>query len=412
MRRDLTASIDLYARTIIQTGIALRDGQPVRITTEVVNSYFARLLAEEAYAAGASLVDILYTDMPLERIRLDRTRDSKCLEMIPSWSTEMFEAILAEDWAVIALRGPEDPDILEGVDAGRLGSMRSAISASRKVFLEGISANRITWNVCLWPTCSWARKVLGGVHQDWEQRIWDVLIPVLRLDRDDPAAAWREQDHELKRRAAFLNERAFRGFRFRGPGTDLITGMKPDRTWAGGSCVSKSGSHFFPNIPTEEVFSTPDRSSTNGTVMCTRPVEVLGSSIDKAWFRFSSGRVTEFGADTNAEVLGQFLEIEENARYVGEIALVGIDSPVYSSGLVFHNTLFDENAASHIALGNGYRDCITGGTAMKREELEETGCNVSLVHVDFMIGSDEVSVFGVDGSGSEEIIIRDGVFVI
>ncbi len=401
-----------YARVIIRTGIALREGQPVRIMTEVVNSYFARLLAEEAYAAGASLVDIQYTDVPLERIRLDQTRDSKYLEMVPSWSTAMYEAILDEDWAAIALRGTEAPDVMEGVDAVRLGTLRSAAAAARKIFSEGISSNRIAWNVCLWPTRRWAEKVLGDVFPDWEKRIWDEMIPVLKLDSDDPAAAWLEQDRELKRRAAFLNGRAYAAFRFRGPGTDLVIGMKPDRIWTGGSCVSKGGSRFFPNIPTEEVFSTPDRFATTGTVRCTRPVEVLGSRVNGVWFRFCSGRVTEFGADSNAEVLGQFLDIEENARFCGEIALVGIDSPIYSSGLVFHNTLFDENAASHIALGNGYRNCIRGGTAMEREELEETGCNVSLVHVDFMIGSDEVSVFGVDGSGSEEAIIRDGVFVV
>ena len=409
----MTASRDRkYASLIIRSGIALREGQPVRIMTEVVNSYFARLLVEEAYDAGASLVDIQYTDMPLERIRLDRTRDSKLLEMVPSWSAAMYEAILDEDWAAIALRGTENPDLMEGVDAGRLGALRSAAALSRKVFSEGISANRIAWNVCLWPTRSWARKVLAGVFPDWERRIWDELIPILRLDRDDPAAAWLEQDRELKRRAAFLDGRSYTAFRFRGPGTDLTIGMKPDRTWTGGSCVSKGGSRFFPNIPTEEVFSTPDRSATTGSVRCSRPVEVLGSRVSGAWFRFESGRVTEFGADTNAEVLGQFLDIEENARFAGEIALVGIDSPIFTSGLVYYNTLLDENAASHIALGNGYRDCIRGGTAMEREELVETACNVSLVHVDFMIGSDEVSVFGVDGSGCEEIIIRDGVFVI
>jgi aminopeptidase len=176
--------------------------------------------------------------------------------------------------------------------------------------------------------------------------------------------------------------------------------------------MSRSGSRFFPNIPTEEVFSTPDRTRTEGTVRCTRPVEVMGSRVEGAWFRFSEGRVTGFGAETNPDVLQRFLEIEENARFAGEIALVGVDSPIYRSGYIFHNTLFDENAACHIALGNGYRDCIDGGTEMDEAALDAAGCNVSLVHVDFMIGSEDVSVFGVDASGCEEAVIRDGVFVV
>jgi aminopeptidase len=402
----------MYARLIVGTGVNVGPGQPVRITTEPVNSRFARLLAEEAYAAGASFADVLYTDTRIERIRLDSTTEEAFLDFVPSWSGEMYRAMLEENWAAIALRGPEDPDAMEGVDAGRLGRCRRAFAASRKIFSEGISSNRIAWNVCLWPTAGWSAKVLGGDFPDWEDRIWDLLVPVLRLGESDPAAAWSRHDDELKRRASFLDGREYSAFRFEGPGTDLVVGMRPDRMWIGGSCLNRSGTRFFPNIPTEEVFSTPDMNVTSGTVRCTRPVEVLGSRVEGAWFRFSGGRVCEFGAGTNAGILGRFLDMEEQARYVGEIALVGIDSPIHRSGTVFHNTLFDENASCHIALGNGYRDCIAGGTGMGPEELREAGCNDSLVHVDFMIGSEEVSVYGVTGSGDEEPVIRHGEFVI
>jgi len=401
-----------YAGVIVRSAVNVQKNQPVRISTEVVNSGFARTLAKEAYAAGASFVEVVYVDAPLERIRLDSTLDESCLEYVPSWLPGTYETLLEQNWAAIALRGSEDPDILEGSDAGRVGILRKALAVSREAFSDGISSNRIAWNVCLWPTVLWARKVLGEDHPDWEKRIWDILTPILRLDHDDPAVAWTEHDGELKRRAGCLNGKKYERIHLTGPGTDLNVRLKPDRIWVGGSCLNRAGTRFFPNIPTEEIFSTPDRSGTYGTVRCTRPVTVLGTQVEGAWFHFENGAVVESGARKNADVLDKFLETEDSARYAGEIALVGTDSPVYRSGHVFHNILLDENAACHIALGNGYKDCIEDGTVMQKQELKAVGCNVSLVHIDFMIGSEEVSVSGVDHSGRAEPIIENGRFVI
>ena len=401
-----------YAEVIVRAAVNVQNNQPVRISTEVVNSGFARTLAREAYAAGASFVEIVYVDALLERIRLDSTLDESCLEYVPSWIPGMYEGLLEQNWATIALRGSEDPDILEGSDVRRVGILRKAGATSREVFSDGISSNMIAWNVCLWPTPLWTRKVLGEDHPDWEKRIWEILTPILRLDQDDPAESWTEHDRELKRRAASLNGKKYERIHLNGPGTDLYVSLKPDRNWAGGSCLNRAGTRFFPNIPTEEIFTTPDRSGTFGTVRCTKPVTVLGTQVEGAWFRFENGAVVESGAGTNAEILDRFLDIEDSARYAGEIALVGTDSPIYRSGRVFHNILFDENAACHIALGNGYKDCIEGGTTMNKEELRAVGCNLSLVHIDFMIGSEEISVSGVDHSGLEEPIIVNGRFVI
>jgi len=300
---------------------------------------------------------------------------------------------------------------MEGADPIGLGRMRKARSEAGSGFLKAISSNRIPWNVFLMPTPRWAAKVLGGAD-DWERRIWEVLTPVLRLDAPDPVAAWKEHDDRLKRRAEFLNGEKFDGFRFRGPGTDLFIGMRSDRVFHGGSSLAADGTRFFPNIPTEEVFSTPDMHRTEGEVRCTRPVTVLGAQVENAWFRFRDGRVTEFGADRNGDILGRYLDTDEGAGRVGEVALVGTDSPLFRSGLVFHNILLDENASCHIALGNGYSDCIQGGTAMDDRALEEAGCNGSLVHTDFMIGSPEVSVFGVTGDQREVPVIRDGLFTV
>lgn len=408
---DLDRLKKKYAEVILKTGVNLQEGQPLLVRTEPAQREFVLLLARVAYDAGALAVSVNYSDPLLNRLRLDRSRLDEYLEFVPRHVPDKYASYLREGWASVSLRGPEYPDIMEGADPERTGIAGKARSQAMKGFLKGISSNMIAWNVCLHPTAEWAEKVLGDAD-DWERRIWDILVPILRLDSDDPAGAWLDHDAEMKRRAAHMNTAGYDSIRFRGPGTDLSVGMRPDRIFVGGRCVNNSGVEFFPNIPTEEIFSTPDRDRTSGTVRTTRPVEVLGTQVKGAWFRFENGRVADFGSDTNKEILKRYLEFDEGAAAVGEVALVDAGSPIFRSGKVFHNILFDENAASHIALGNGYTDCIRGGTGMSDEELERTGCNLSLVHTDFMIGSEQVSVFGVRGDGSEDRIIDNGFFVI
>ncbi len=400
-----------YAEIIIRTAINQQEGKPLLIRTEIGQKAFVRELVRTAYDSGASLVSVKYSDPVLGRMRLDEVKKDEYLDFVPSHLENMYESYLRDSWSSISLRGPESPDIMEGVDSRRLGRASKVNSQTMQKFLKGISANRIAWNVCLYPTEAWAAKVLGD-SENWEERIWDVLIPILRLDRDDPAKAWLEHDTELKRKAEHMNRMRYDKIHFIGPGTDLYVGMAPNRVFAGGRCVNQNGIVFFPNIPTEEIFSTPDHTRTDGTVRTTRPVEVLGSQVEGAWFRFKEGKVVEFGADMNEEVLDQYLQFDEGAKALGEVALVDVDSPIYRSGKIFHNILFDENASCHIALGNGYADCIENGTRMSDEELKAAKCNSSLVHTDFMIGSEDVSVFGVRKDGTEDKIIDDGVFVI
>ncbi len=403
------ALVEKYAETVLRSGLALQPGQPLLVRSDIASRAFVEIVTEKAYDLGSAFVHVVYADQRLDLARL-RKAGPDTLEYVPSFVRTVNRAYVAENWASLSVSCSEDPDAYEGADASRLGRMRKAASRASEEWLAAISSNQMRWNVCLFPTELWTRKVLGS-EGDWEARIWDVLMPILRLDGGDPAASWLAHDAELKRRTAFLNSRRFSSFRFVGPGTDLTIGMAPDRIFAGGRCEARDGLQFFPNIPTEEVFCTPDYHLTHGTVRCTRPVQVMGSNVEGAWFRFEKGRVVQFGADRNDAVLGQYLETDERASCLGEIALVGCDSPIYRSGLVFHNILFDENAACHIALGNGYTECMENPPE-GRDALLERGCNVSLVHTDFMIGSEQVSVFGVDGTGAETAVIRDGYFVV
>lgn len=399
-----------YAEVILRTGVNLRQGQSLMIRADPASRNFARTLAGIAWDMGAKWVEVRYEDSVLDRIRVDRSRPEH-LDFVPDFIVSRSREIISDGWASIAVRGPEFPDVLEGVDPSPLGRVRKALSRAGKEFQTAIAANRIPWNVCIYPTEGWAAKVLGD-DEDWEERIWEVLGPVLRLDRDDPASAWLEHDTILKKRSGFLDTERFDSFRFTGPGTDLTIGMAPGSRFAGGRCEAATGVLFFPNIPTEEVFTTPDFRRTSGRVSCTRPLYLMGALVEGAWFVFRDGAVVEFGAETGAQFIEKFLQTDEQSRYIGEMALVGTDSPIYRSGFLFHNILLDENAACHIALGNGYTDTVAGAGGKSDEELLAMGCNVSLVHTDFMIGSADVSVSGTRKDGSSVPVIVDGQFVI
>ncbi|MCK5786222.1 MAG: aminopeptidase [Candidatus Sabulitectum sp.] len=408
MNRNLMRA---YSEVILGSALKIKKGDVLWLRSEPVHLEFARFIAEQAYKLGARFVNVSLEDPSFSRIRIDSTTDEEFLDYIPENRTPMFDSVVKEGWRSLAIRGPAEPDLMEGVDSAKLGRTTKAASLARKSFLSAISSNNLPWNVCLLPTRAWAVKVLGS-DEDWEKRIWDILIPILRLDRDDPAEAWLEHDAMLKERAAFLNSHLFPKIRFKGPGTDLTIGMLPDRRFNGGSAVSSDGTVFFPNVPTEEVFSTPDMTATHGKVRCTRPVTVYGAQVNGAWFKFEKGRVVDSGAESNGNVLKQYLSTDQGASMVGEVALVGVDSPIYRSGKIFHNILFDENASCHIALGNGYTDCIVGGTSMDEDALRACRCNQSLVHTDFMIGSEEVDVVGIAADSTETMIIRNGEFVI
>jgi aminopeptidase len=411
MNDATTGYREACADLILRGALGILEGQILWIRTEPFHRPFAGMLAKRAYELGARYVQLLLEDPVLERLRVDCSVKAEFLEYVPEYTVNMLDTVVRENWRTLSLRGPENPDLMEGADPGALGRMQKARSEASQGFMKAISSNRIPWNVFLMPTPDWAAKVLGS-PENWEEEIWKVLAPILRLDTADPVEAWNAHDLRLKKRASFMNENRFDGIRFRGPGTDLFIGMESNRLFLGGSGEAQDGTRFFPNIPTEEIFSTPHMNRTEGRVACTRPVTVLGAQVEDAWFVFKGGVALEFGAGKNGAILEKFMDTDQGASRLGEVALVGIDSPLYRSGRVFHNILLDENASCHIALGNGYTDCIQNGTEMDENGLSDTGCNVSLVHTDFMIGSSEVSVFGVTESGEEIPVMENGLFVI
>jgi len=398
-----------YARLLLQTGVNLQVGQKLDIGWEPAHRAFVEVLVEEAYRLGAAYVNARLVTPSLTRARADRSRP-EFLDFVPEGMVAHWKQIVDEDWAVLSLTGSEDPDAFEGVDPGALGRIQAGLGARRVAYVTAMMKSQFCWNVAAVPTDGWARQVLGP--QASADDLWAVLVPIVALDEADPAASWRQRIDTLNRRTRALDGLKLDRLRFTGPGTDLTVGLMAQSRWRGGDEVAMNGRRFAPNLPTEEAFTTPDWRRTEGTAACTRPVEVLGAGVEGARFTFREGRVVDFDATKNRDVLAKYLTQDPQANALGEVALVDGSSRIFQSGRVFHNILLDENAACHIALGSGYPDAVEGGRDLDPEAQMALGCNVSRVHTDFMIGGPEVSVEGFTADGRSVPILDRGSFVL
>ncbi len=398
-----------YADLIVSS-VNLQPGQNLLVKAEPGHWDFVTTLAARAYDHGARYVHVYADHALLQRARIEHSRPEH-LTYVPDFRRDANNLMLDESWALVSIKSPEDPDALSGVDAQRNGTVQKAIFEADFPFRRAVQADRLRWTVVAVPTEKWAAKVLGReADPTAAQELWNVMKPILRLDRPDPRAAWAEQRRQLAARRAALDELSLDAVRFDGPGTELTVGLSERSVWVGGGGQSPDGLEFMPNLPTEEVFTTPDFRRTSGRVAVTRPVQLLGTIVEGAWLRFEEGRLVECGATAGGSTLDRYFELDERARYVGELALVDADSPIYRSGLVFYNTLFDENAACHIALGSSYPKCLRDGETLSPDEYRAVGGNTSTLHTDFMIGSPQVTVTGIRGDASEVPIISGGAF--
>lgn len=401
--------VSRYADIVIQTGVALYAGQKLHITTGYKNYEFACTLAEAAYRAGASYAGIEVVSNLLTKIRIRESREDD-LSYVPEFSSQKYAQMCAEDWAFIRIDDTEELDILSDVPVTRLGMVEKAVRKSKHIYYKNLLGNRITWCVICAPGPGWALYVTGSSDVDGLLRL---LGPILRLDHADPAGAWREHGRKLIERREKLNAMQIDSLHFVSETTDLRVYLNPVSEWHGGPSRTLDGRSFTANIPTEEVFTTPDYTKTQGTVQITRPLRVLESVVENVRFTFDKGRVVDFSADAGGDVLAQYFEIDTGAQYLGEVALVGGDSPLVQSGELFGSILYDENASSHIALGSGYPSCLSNMYELHGDDaLKQAGCNVSLVHTDFMIGSDSMNVTAVCRDGKERPVMKNQRFVI
>jgi aminopeptidase len=405
-----TARLDRLAAVAIEVGLGLAPGQELLITASLDALPLVRRITEHAYRAGASLVTTFYSDDQATLARF-RCASDPSFDTAATWLQDAVAQAFRNNAARMAIAGA-DPALLAREDPEKVGRANRAFSKASRPAMELITRHAINWTIVAAATPAWAAAVFPGEPQDEAvAKLWDAIFAASRVDAPDPVAAWRAHDGELRKRAARLNERRYSTLHFRGPGTNLRVGLADDHVWMGGGTTARNGLACIPNIPTEEVFTTPHCQRVEGAVTSTKPLSYQGTLIAGIQVRFEGGRVVESHATQGEAVLRKMLETDEGARRLGEVALVPHSSPIAASGLLFSNTLFDENAASHIALGQAYSTCIHSGDTMDPAALLEKGANDSLIHVDWMIGSGEIDVDGVYADGRAEPLMRKGEWV-
>jgi aminopeptidase len=343
----------------------------------------------------------VYADMHVRRSRIGKGPD-EMLDHTPPWSLKLLEDLGGQNGAMISITGDPEPELLADLDQERVGKARQ--TAAMKAHLRNVMGRKVNWTIVAHPNEGWAQTVYG--EPDVE-RLWQDVAQTVRLDEPDPVAAWEEHLRRLEERARALNEHGFDAVRFRGPGTDLTIGLNRNSRWHAASTETSFGRNHVPNVPTEEVFTTPDYRRAEGTVRSTMPLALPGNIIRDLELRFEDGRIVEVNASTGKEYVEQQVATDEGAARLGEVALVDATSRVGQVGQIFFNTLFDENATCHIAFGNGIAYCVEGAEDLGPEEQSAAGVNQSAVHTDFMIGGPEVAVSGVTADGDEVPIIVD-----
>jgi aminopeptidase len=402
--------LDRLAEVAVRVGLGIAPGQELVMTATLDAVPLARLITAHAYKAGASLVTPLFTDEELALLRFHYAPDAS-FDAAPSWLFEGMAQAYRNGAARLAIIG-NDPSLLSQQDPERVSRMNRATSKAYRPALELIARHEINWTIVACATPAWAAAVFPNLSPDEGlDRLWEAIFAASRADQPDPMAAWKKHDADLHARAGWLNEKRYLALHFRGPGTDLRVGLADDHLWLGGGTTARNGWYCIPNMPTEEVFTTPHKDRVEGRVTSTKPLSHQGTMIEDISVRFEAGRIVEAHAARGEQVLQRMIETDEGARRLGEVSLVPHSSPIASSELLFMNTLFDENAACHIALGQAYSTCLKNGDSLTPEQLASRGANESLIHVDWMIGSNHIDVDGISADGNSTPVMRGGEWV-
>jgi aminopeptidase len=399
--------LDKLAEVAIKVGLQLQPGQDLVLTSTIAALPLVRRIVAEAYKAGAGLVTPIFSDEGVTLARYHNAPDAS-FDRATGWLYEGMAKAFAGNAARLAISG-ENPMLLAGENPDKVARANRANSAAYRPAMEKIVNFDINWNIVSYPNPSWAKQVFP---EDDEAvavaKLAHAIFAASRVDGPDPIGAWRDHNAELRKRYTWLNGKRFSALKYTGPGTDLTIGLADGHEWHGGASTAKNGITCNPNIPTEEVFTTPHSQRVSGRVRSTKPLAHQGTLIDGIEVRFEDGRIVEAKASRGEAVLLKLLDTDEGARRLGEVALVPHSSPISQSGILFYNTLFDENASCHIALGQCYSKCFVGGASLTPEQIKAQGGNSSLIHVDWMIGSGEIDIDGVNADGSTEPVFRKG----
>lgn len=404
---DFQTNLEKYAELAVKVGVNLQKEQTLVINTTLDSQELVRLVVKKAYENGAANVIVNWNDDIVSRLKYDLAPDQAFHEY-PKWRAKELEE-LAESGAAFMSIVSTSPDLLKGVNPERIANFQKATGIALKEYRKYILTDKVSWTVIAAASDAWAAKVFPEESSETRvHKLWDAIFKATRVDNDNPVEAWKQHDENLHEKVAYLNSKRYKKLHYIAPGTDLTIELNNKHLWVGAGSINVAGNEFMANMPTEEVFTVPLKNGVNGVVSSTKPLSYGGNIIDRFTITFENGRIVKYKAEEGEEILKRLIETDEGSHYLGEVALVPYHSPISQSNILFYNTLFDENASNHLAIGSAYSFCIDGGKNMSQEELAENGLNESITHVDFMIGSSEMNIDGITADGKTEPIFRNG----
>ena len=404
---SFNTKLENYASLVVEVGVNIQPGQNLFIAASIDSVELVRLITKKAYTAGAKQVFVDLADDEITRLRYELAPEDS-FDFFPSWKAQEKE-LLAEGGAAFINVVSQSPDLLKGVESSKIAAFQKAAAQALSKYRQYVQSDKISWSVIASPSAEWAKKVFPGLPEEEQvPALWEAIFQAVRADVPNPTEAWVEHDNLLHTKVDYLNEKNYKKLHYTAPGTDLTIELPKGHLWCGAGSTNEKGLSFMANMPTEEVFSVPLKTGVNGYVASTKPLSYGGNIIDNFTITFENGRIVKVEAEQGQKVLENLIATDEGSHYLGEVALVPHDSPISNSNLLFYNTLFDENASNHLAIGSAYAFCIEGGKKMSREELTKNGLNESITHVDFMIGSEKMDIDGIKQDGTTEPIFRNG----
>lgn len=407
MNSTFEAKLTKYAELAVKIGVNIQPNQYLYIAASIESAPFVQVVTKIAYEIGAKQVFVDYTDDQITRTRYELA-PADSFDFFPPWKVQEREW-LAEEGAAFMSIVSQSPDLLSGIDSKRIASFQKASGTALNKYRQYVQSDKISWTVIAAPSKQWARKVFPELPEEKQvEALWDAIFKATRADLDNPVEAWAQHNDNLHEKVGYLNNKNYAKLHYTAPGTDLTIELPKGHLWCGAGSINEKGEEFMANMPTEEVFTVPHKDGVNGYVSSTKPLSYGGNIIDNFKLTFENGRIVQVEAAQGEEVLKNLVATDEGSHYLGEVALVPFHSPISQSNILFYNTLFDENASNHLAIGSAYAFCIEGGKSMSSDELKAHGLNESITHVDFMIGSEQMNIDGVTADGQSEPVFRNG----
>ncbi|HEU5140339.1 MAG TPA: aminopeptidase [Bacillales bacterium] len=399
--------LEKYAELVVKVALNIQEGQKLRINAAIENAEFVRMITRKAYQVGAKKVYTNLYDPIIQRITYEEAPEEGLADF-PQWQVQAHDELIDEGGALLEVAAM-DPDLMKGIDPERMALSRKAAGKAMSRFQDAQTNGGITWCILSVPSQNWAAKIFPELETEAQvDALWEQIFYTTRVDTEDPVASWEKHIETLQSKADYLNKKGFKALHYKAPGTDLKIELADDNLWKAASFTTQKGIRFLPNVPTEEVFTMPHKNGVSGTVSSTKPLNYGGSLIEDFSLTFEDGKVVDYKAEKGYDSLKSILETDDGARRLGEVALVPHDSPISNSDLIFFNTLFDENASCHIALGNALSLNIKDADNQSKEELAAKGFNQSITHVDFMIGSADLDIDGETPDGELVPVFRNG----